>query len=98
MAETISVRIQEEEQKEIAALSKLNRRKKSEVLRDVLHRGIRDLKLEFALEKFRNEEATASKAAQLAGIPLTKFFDVLADRKIDLHYSMSELKEDFEGL
>lgn len=98
MAETISVRIPEDEQKEINALSKQNRRKKSEVLREVLHRGIQDMKLELALEKFKREEATAAKAAHLAGIPLTQFLDTLSDRKIDPHYTLNELKKDFEGL
>ncbi|HLD04203.1 MAG TPA: UPF0175 family protein [Candidatus Nanoarchaeia archaeon] len=98
MSETISVRIPENEQKEIDTLSRLNRRKKSEVLREVLHRGIQDMKLEFALEKFKREEATAAKAAYLAGVPLTQFLDVLSERKIELHYTLKELKEDFEGL
>lgn len=44
--------------------------------------GIKQKKLEMALQKFAHKEATAWKAARLADIPLTSFFDVLKERGI----------------
>ena len=55
-------------------------------------------KLEIALKKFKNNEATASKAARIAGIRLSQFLDILMQKKIDFHYGLKELEEDFEGL
>ena len=55
-------------------------------------------KLEIALKKFKNNEATAWKAARIAGIPLSQFLDILVENKIDFHYGIKELEEDFEGL
>lgn len=55
-------------------------------------------KLELALEKFKKNEVTASKAARIAGIPLTLFLDILVQRGINFHYGIKELEEDFEGL
>ena len=98
MAETVSVRIDKPDLKEIDEISKLEKKTKSHVLREVLDKGIKGKKLEIALEKFRNNEATAWKAARLAGIPLTKFMDVLVQKGIDFHYGVNELREDFEGL
>ena len=54
-------------------------------------------KLEIALKKFKDNEATASKAARIAGIPLSQFLDILVQKKIDFHYGIKELEEDFEG-
>lgn len=98
MAETVSVRIDNEDVKEIAELSKLEKKTKSSLLREVLELGIKEKKLELALEKFRKNEATAWKAARMADIPLTVFMGILVQRGIDFHYGVKELKEDFEGL
>ena len=98
MAETVSVRIDKSELKEINEISKLEKKTKSNVLREVLERGIKEKKLELALEKFRKNEATAWKAARMADVPLTAFMDILVQRGIDFHYGVRELKEDFEGL
>lgn len=98
MAETVSVRINEPELREIAEISKLEKKTKSSVLREVLEKGIKNKKLEIALQKFRNKEATAWQAAKTADIPLTQFLDVLVQKGIDFHYGIKELREDFEGL
>src|SRR3989338_5370722 len=68
MAETVSVRIDKEELNEINNISKLEKKTKSNVLREVLEKGIKEKKLEIALAKFRSSEATAWKDARLAGI------------------------------
>ena len=98
MAETVSVRIDKPELREIEKISKLEKKTKSNVLREVLNKGIKERKLEIALEKFRNNEVTAWKAARVADIPLTQFMDILVQKGIDFHYGVKELREDFEGL
>ena len=98
MAETVSVRIDKSELKEINEISKLEKKTKSSVLREVLEKGIKEKQLEQSLDKFRKDEATAWKAARMADIPLTAFMDILVQRGIDFHYGVKELKEDFEGL
>lgn len=98
MAETISVRIPKREIKDINEISKLEKRKKSEVLREVLNKGIIEKKIELALEKYRNNEVTATKAANMAHIPLSQFLDILVQKGLEFHYGLKELREDFEGL
>jgi predicted HTH domain antitoxin len=55
-------------------------------------------KLEIAIKKYKNNEATASKAASIAGIPLTIFSDILASRGIEFHYGIEELREDIKNI
>ncbi len=98
MSDTLSVRIPQEDLVEIESISKLEKKNKSSVLRDVLILGITEKKLEIALKKFTNKEVTVAKAAEIAGVPLTIFMDVLSERKISFHYGLKELEEDFEGL
>ncbi len=98
MAETVSVRIDKEELKEIDELSKIEKKTKSNVLREVLELGLKDKKLELAIEKFRNKEASIGKAAKIAEVPLSQFMDILVEKNIEFHYGIKELEEDFEGL
>jgi predicted HTH domain antitoxin len=49
-----------------------------------------------AVEKFHSNEATAWKASRLAGVPLSRFLDILAERGVDMHYRVRELHEDAE--
>ena len=98
MAETVSVRIDKMELKEINEISKLEKKTKSHVLREVLDKGIKEKKLEIALEKFRDNEATAWMAARMADMPLSQFLDITVQKGIDFHYGLKELREDFEGL
>ena len=98
MAETISVRVDKSDLKEINEISKLEKKTKSNVLREVLEKGIKEKKLEIALEKFRKNEASVGKAARMADMPLSLFMDILVEKKIDFHYGIKELEEDFEGL
>ncbi len=96
MTETVSVRIDKVELKEIGKLSKMEKKSKSNVLREIVDKGIKEKKLAVAIEKFRKNEATAWKAARLAGVPLSKFMEILVQNKIDFHYGLKELNEDFE--
>ncbi len=98
MTQTVSVRIDKEDVKEIDKLSKLEKKTKSRLLREILELGLKDKKLELALEKFRNKEASVGRAARIAEMPLSQFMDVLVEKNIDFHYGIKELEEDFEGL
>ena len=98
MAQTVSVRIDKEDVKEIDKLSKIEKKTKSSLLREILELGLRDKKLELALEKFRNREVSIGKAARIAEIPLSQFMNILVEKNIDFHYGVKELEEDFEGL
>jgi len=98
MAETVSVRIDKPELDEINKISKMEKKTKSDILREVLDKGIKEKKLEIALERYRNKEVSMGKAANIAQMPLSLFMDLLVEKKIEAHYGIKELEEDFEGL
>ena len=97
-SKTLSVRIPRDEFKDLNKLSKDLGVGKSILLRDVLERGIRAKKLEIALERFRKGEITLWKAARLAEMPLTIFFDKLEEEGLEFHYTPRDVEEEFEDL
>lgn len=98
MDETISVRIPKEKLKGIELILEYEKSNKSHLLREVLEKGIKEKRLEIAIGKFQNNEATASKAAKIAGIPLTSFLDILHKKDISFHYDVEDLREDIQKL
>jgi predicted HTH domain antitoxin len=97
MEENISVRIPSEELLEIKKLAE-GARTQSVLLREVLRLGIKQKKLEIAIEKFQKSEASAAKAARIAGISLAEFLEVLHERGINFHYGVEDLRVDFENI
>ena len=98
MAEAVSVRIPEHELNEIAKISNEEKSTKSSVLREILELGIKNKRIEMALKKYQNGEATAWKAAKLAETPLTHFLDILKQRNLVFNYDIEELRKDFQGI
>lgn len=98
MEENVSVRIGKEELRDIDKISQYRKATKSAILREVLALGIKLKRLEIALEKFQKNEATAARAAEMAGISLSEFLEVLHERGINYHYGVEELREDVKRL
>lgn len=98
MEETISVRLPKEDMHQIEEISKQENVTKSAALREVLRKGIKEKRLELALDMYRKGEITASKGAEIAGIPLTKFLDILFERKINFNFDIDDLREDIADL
>jgi len=97
-SKSISIRIPIEEYKELKRLSDDSGMGRSTVIRDIIDRGIKDKKLDIAIDKYRKREVTLWKAARMADIPLTKFIDILNSEGLEFHYTSKEVSEEFEGL
>ena len=59
--------------------------------------GLKEKKLAVALEKYRKQEISIGKAAELADTPISRFMDILRERNVPFNYGVKELMEDFEG-
>ena len=97
MDATIAVRIGKEKLAEIKAISKEENRKNSEILREALDIGLKEKKLAMALEKYKRREISTGRAAEMAGVSLSRFLDILRERSIPFNYTMKDLMKDFEG-
>lgn len=97
MDATVAVRIDKRKLAEIKAISKEENRKNSEVLREALDIGLKEKKLAIALERYKSNEISVGRAAELADMPLSTFLDFLRARNVPFNYTVRELMEDFEG-
>lgn len=96
MAETVSGRLPPDLLRELDRLGRLSGKSRSEILRDVVRRGVAAERLERALDAYRRREVSLGRASEMAGVPLTVFLDELRRAGILRDYDTEELRRDLE--
>ena len=94
---TVSSRITAEEARSLDDLAKRAGQDRAGLIKTILRRGIAELRLEQAIESFRKEDITLSRAAELAGLNQWDLLARLAAAGTDLHYDERELEEDLSA-
>jgi len=75
---------------EISAEEKLDR---SSVVRRLLDIGVREWRIQNALERYGQGSITVPRAAELAGVSIYEMISILEERKIPYRYDLSDLEE-----
>lgn len=81
---TISVRVDEDTLRDIELLCKDAKADRSEVVRQLLDKAIRDAKLERAMQLLRERKISVEKAAELSGVTLYEIIEALPKYGIHL--------------
>jgi predicted HTH domain antitoxin len=96
MAGIVSGRLPDDLLRDLDRWGRSTGRTRSEVLRDVVRRGLAAERLERAVEAYRRREASLGKAADLAGVPPTVFLDALRQAGVVLPYDKEEAERDLD--
>lgn len=96
MAETVSGRLPDALVRALDDLGKASGKSRSEVLRMVVQRGLDEVRMERAVESYRNGEASLGRAAEIAGVHLTLFLDALRRAGVPFRYTSSDVAEDLD--
>lgn len=97
MGVTITTRVPEEMDKEIARIAREEKLDKSAVIRRLLSEAIERWRIERALKEYRGGNITLAKAARMAGVSLRKMMRIAAEAGIPFQYSVEELRRDYEA-
>lgn len=97
MYDLISIRLSKELNKKLEKLAKTQDEDKSSIIRELLHRAVKEKEIELAIEAYKNGQISLWKAAQKAGVSLWKMTDIIKTRKIEINYSEKDLEEDLIG-
>jgi len=96
MAETVSGRLPPDLLRDLDRLGRASGKSRSQVLREVVQRGLAAALLDRGLEAYRRREATLGRAAEMAGLPVTAFIDELRRAGILRDYDTADLRRDLE--
>ena len=91
---TVSMRLDKDTLKEVEFLMKELKADKSEVMRRLLDKGLKQAKIEKVIEMLREHKISIGKAAELAGVTLYEIIDLCKQKDIPLGYTVEDLKRD----
>lgn len=79
---------------EFDALAESSGSDRSSLLKTLVRRGMKELRMEQAVDAFRKQQATLSRAAEIAGVSPWDFASRMKDQSLELHYDVAEFEED----
>jgi len=91
---TLSVRIDEKEDKELETIAEKLKTDKSNVARQAIELGIRAIKRKEALERVRMRDWTIWKAAEYCGESYRSFLQLLRESNVPFPISTQELERE----
>lgn len=92
----ISTRIPEEIEQALKWYAKKEQIGKTIALRKALDTGLKELKLQYALDLYQKRKITVSKAAKIAGMSLWEILDIITEKKISSNYTISDVEADLK--
>ena len=93
----ISTRIPEELDEELEWYAKKEKVGKTIAFRRVLDKGLREIRLEYALDLYQKGKITLMKASEIAAIPLWKILDIARDKKVPMYYTLEDVEKDIKS-
>ena len=79
MAKTMSVRMDEKNYEFLRGLSKDEEADLSQAVRELVYKG----RIMLAVERYRDRRASLGKAAELAGLPVGRMIEILAEYGVE---------------
>ena len=94
MTKTMSIRMDRENFEFLSELTKEQRSDLSKAVRDMVTRG----RILFAVEQYKNGEASLGKAAELAGVPVGRMMTILTDFGVESRIEHEDYLRGLESL
>ena len=97
MMKSISIRLREDVVKEAKKLAELTMVDKSIILREALEKGFAQVRLDIALEKFRQGKASTSEAAEISDLSIGEFMEEAVKRGVNQNITSDNIKDSLES-
>ena len=90
---TLSTRLTGDELALLDSLATGAGQDRATIMKSILRRGMAELRLSQAVDAYRNETVTLSRAAEIAGLSQWDILARLEVAQVDLHYRAADLAE-----
>lgn len=98
VAQTVSVRLSEESLREVDRLAARLKTDRSEALRRFIERGLREARIDDALDLLPRGKISVGRAAEEAGVTLYEMLDLVRRHHIPSGYGPEDLERDLREL
>lgn len=96
--EHVTARVPEDIYEAIEMIREEDQLDRSTTVKRLLERGIEDWRIETAVRRYREGVLSLGGAADLAGVSVWRFVDVLAERGIEANYTEADLEADITAV
>ena len=93
-----TIRLRENKIREIERIAKEEGKQVSEILREIIDRGLREYKIERAIERYQRGLLSQGSAAEEAGLTIQEFHQELKRRGYTLRTDLELIKEELKDL
>lgn len=93
----ITTRVPEDLAKEVERIAEAEALDKSTTIKRLLIQAVRAWKMDYALRLYQEGRVSMGKAAEITGVSLWEFIDIMVKRKIPLQTSRENLEEDLKA-
>jgi len=93
----ISTRVPEELEEELEWYAKKEKVGKTIAFRRILDKGLREIRLEHALDLYQKGKITLMKAAETAGISLWEILEIVREKRVSMHYTLDDVEKDIKA-
>jgi len=94
----VGARVDEEFLRKLEGITAEMKTDRSEVVRRLLDKGLKEYEKDRALQLLREGKVTTWKAAELCGVSLFEMIELVKRERIPASYSTEELQKDIEFL
>jgi len=98
VAQTVSVRVSEESLREVDRLADRLKTDRFEALRRLIERGLREARIDDALDRLRKGKVSMGRAAEETGVTLYEMLELVRRHQIPYGYGPRDLERDLREL
>lgn len=98
MGDKISIVLPKELREEVERLVHLTHEDRSTVVRRLMVRGLREVKLDLAIDLYVKGRASIERAAKMSGLSIWRFIDELRGRRIASRYTIEDAEEEIRRI
>ncbi len=93
----ISTRIPDDLKKQLEWYAKKERIGTAIAIRKIMDIGLKEARLEYALDLYRRGKASLWKAGKIADLSLWEMVDIVRERKIPMPYTLEDVEKDIQS-
>lgn len=90
----VTARVPDDLYEEIERVQDVEKTDMSTTVKRLLEEGVENWKVSNAVEMYRRGEVSVGRGAEIAGVPVWKFMEILEDRGVELSYTEKDLGDD----
>jgi predicted HTH domain antitoxin len=90
----VTARVPDDLYEEIERVQDVEKTDMSTTVKRLLQEGVENWKISNAVERYRRGDVSMGRGAEIAGVPVWEFMEILEDRGVEVGYTEEDFEDD----